>query len=154
MNADDGTYAVVLRADAVQAISVGSLGEFRLNPGYFIYVGSAFGPGGVQARVNRHHRRRKRRHWHIDYLTEHLTAVGVWYTHDSHRREHAWAGVMTKIAIEPAIEGFGCSDCGCYTHLFYTASRPSLSSFRRAIAREIADHQRILARTPWFTPDG
>jgi len=44
--------------------------KLDLLPGYYIYIGSAFGPGGVRARMLRHLRADKPKHWHIDYLRE------------------------------------------------------------------------------------
>jgi Uri superfamily endonuclease len=41
-----------------------------LVPGRYIYAGSAYGPGGLKARVSRHMRRAKRSQWHIDQLTK------------------------------------------------------------------------------------
>ena len=40
-----------------------------LSPGWYIYAGSARGPGGIRARLARHFREEKRIHWHIDQLT-------------------------------------------------------------------------------------
>ncbi len=40
-----------------------------LKPGFYIYVGSACGPGGLRARISRHLcGKRKRLHWHIDRI--------------------------------------------------------------------------------------
>ncbi len=144
LTSEHGTYALVLHADAETEVPVGKLGVFELKAGYYTYVGSAFGSGGVRARVGRHHRKQKPRRWHIDHLTACVRPVEVWYTHDRERREHTWARAMTRIADEPSVAGFGCSDCGCRTHIFYTASRPKLSRFRRVIERETVRHARIL----------
>ena len=40
-----GTYLLVLRADAPARVSVGSLGELEVGSGYYLYAGSALGPG-------------------------------------------------------------------------------------------------------------
>ena len=63
-----GTYALILRSSSQQTITVGKLGKIKMRKGYYIYVGSAFGPGGVRARVKRHCHIRKPPHWHIDYI--------------------------------------------------------------------------------------
>ena len=49
-----GTYALLLRASKEQTIEVGALGAMPVRPGMYVYVGSAFGSGGLQARVGRH----------------------------------------------------------------------------------------------------
>ena len=63
-----GTYALVLSASACQKFAVGRLGTLTVEPGFYLYVGSAFGPGGLAARVGRHCRREKTCRWHVDYL--------------------------------------------------------------------------------------
>jgi len=66
LEARPGTYAVLLSSDSDDEISVGRLGDMRLQSGVYLYVGSAFGPGGVRARVNHHLHASSRPHWHID----------------------------------------------------------------------------------------
>ncbi|NIP37734.1 MAG: GIY-YIG nuclease family protein, partial [Candidatus Dadabacteria bacterium] len=70
MNSESGTYTLIYRNRSKTRVQVGRLGKIYIQPGYYIYVGSAFGPGGVRARVSRHFRKTKRSHWHIDYLRE------------------------------------------------------------------------------------
>ncbi len=66
-----GTYLLVLRVDAVHAIRVDRRGRLTilLKPGYYVYVGSACGAGGLRARITRHLcGKRRRLHWHIDRI--------------------------------------------------------------------------------------
>ena len=86
-----GSYALVFRNAKTHTVSVGALGDVRINPGFYVYVGSAFGPGGLYSRVSRHVRVAKKHHWHIDYLRPYLAIDGVWWTTDTTRREHDWA---------------------------------------------------------------
>jgi Uri superfamily endonuclease len=51
-----GTYALLLSSAADGVIRVGRLGDLRLQPGFYVYVGSALGPGGVRARLAHHMR--------------------------------------------------------------------------------------------------
>ena len=60
-----GTYALVLQLERQEEIAIGKLGTFTFPAGYYLYVGSALGPGGLEARLARHrpstssgHRRR------------------------------------------------------------------------------------------------
>jgi len=64
-----GTYALLLYSASDAEIRVGRLGHMRLQSGFYVYVGSALGPGGVRARVRHHLLDSPRPHWHIDYLT-------------------------------------------------------------------------------------
>jgi hypothetical protein len=45
-----GTYALVLSLDSATTLRVGRRGAYRIEPGFYVYVGTAFGPGGVKAR--------------------------------------------------------------------------------------------------------
>lgn len=133
MDARPGTYALVLQADTAGALPVGRWGVLDMQPGHYIYIGSAFGPGGVRARVARHCRLGKLRHWHIDHLREHATPVAVWYTHDAERLEHRWAAAMNGLRGLRPVAGFGCSDCDCGSHLFFAARRPRFDRFAAAV---------------------
>ena len=65
---DKGTYILITSVSQMRRWEVGSLGKFDLVPGFYAYVGSAFGPGGLQARVGHHLAGTAEPHWHIDYL--------------------------------------------------------------------------------------
>jgi Uri superfamily endonuclease len=141
MNAHPGTYALVLESDVAAQVSIGRLGELHAAPGYYVYVGSAFGPGGLAGRLAHHQRSPTRPHWHIDYLRSHARLIGIWFTNDPQPREHLWADVFAcaKGATIP-LPGFGCSDCRCRSHLFHFARRPSLAAFRRRLRAACGDH--------------
>lgn len=86
--------------------------------GYYAYAGSAYGPGGIAARLKRHFRADKKPHWHIDQLSNaaiHKEALAL-----SGQSECAIADIMGHLpGIHPALSGFGSSDCmRCHTHLF------------------------------------
>jgi len=64
-----GVYLLVFELREGYRGPVGRRLLARLEPGVYIYVGSAWGPGGLRARLCRHlYGRRGRVHWHIDYL--------------------------------------------------------------------------------------
>jgi Uri superfamily endonuclease len=62
MKSDPGTYALILQYDSKASTQIGRWRQIDLEPGYYIYIGSAFGPGGVRARVSRHCRGDKPKH--------------------------------------------------------------------------------------------
>ena len=128
MEARPGTYALVLQCTAAVNVQIGRWGTLQLQPGFYVYVGSAFGPGGVLSRVSRHCRADKARRWHIDYLREHATPVCCWYCHHPEHFEHQWADAVAKAQEMVAIDGFGCSDCRCRSHLFYAENAPQLTA--------------------------
>jgi len=124
-----GCYVLLLRAERGAEIAAGSLGPLRLRRGWYLYIGSAFGPGGLRARVGRHSRRDKRLRWHVDYLRAETRLAEVWHTPDDCECE--WAGVVGGLpGAENPLARFGASDCRCVTHLWYFPKRPSLAAFR------------------------
>jgi len=129
MQSDPGTYALILQCLSNATVQIGRWGTLDIEPGYYVYVGSAFGPGGVRARVSRHFRTAKAKRWHIDYLREFVAPVGAWYSHDARRLEHEWAQVFHDMRGVSSIHGFGCSDCKCYSHLFRSARVPGFKRF-------------------------
>ncbi len=144
MDAQPGTYALILRAAGAARVRVGKLGDLQIPSGSCVYVGSAFGPGGVLARVRHHLRRPRAPHWHIDYLRRFVSVEEVWYAHDAIRREHLWAGVFQSLpGAGVPLRGFGASDCDCAAHLLTFGSPPSLSAFRRALQDRAPDHAPI-----------
>ncbi len=125
-------------------IPVGRLGSLRACPGFYVYAGSAFGPGGVGARCARHLRLVKPLHWHIDYLRSRSRILEIWFTYDAIRREHLWASILGRSpGAGVPLRGFGASDCTCPTHLFHFAARPSFLGFRRRVRRICRAHGTI-----------
>jgi Uri superfamily endonuclease len=137
VTAEGGAYALVLLCSQEGPVQIGKLGILQLRRGFYIYVGSALGPGGVRARVAHHQKLSPRPHWHIDYLRSLTSLDRVWYSHDRVCREHQWARVISELrgASDP-MAGFGSSDCGCKTHLFFFTRRPSFKEFRRRAQHE------------------
>lgn len=109
-----GTYALILFCASHTRIQIGHLGTIRLERGYYVYVGSALGPGGLRARIAHHQRRSPRPHWHIDYLRSHTRSHSLWLSYDRRRHEHEWARALQKVegATIP-LPRFGASDCTC-----------------------------------------
>ncbi|NIR50425.1 GIY-YIG nuclease family protein [candidate division KSB1 bacterium] len=98
--------------------------------GYYAYVGSAFGAGGLAARINHHLSISNRPRWHIDYLRQKASIEQIWLTESSQKLEHDWARLLSQMDhARITVEGFGASDCRCASHLFYFRYRPSVSKF-------------------------
>ena len=143
MDAQPGSYALLLQANQPQIVRIGRLGQLAVEPGCYVYVGSALGPGGVRARVGHHLRLAARPHWHIDYLSRAAALRHVWYSYDSVRREHAWADMFAHLPdASIPLPGFGASDCACLTHLYFFPRQPRLDTFRRRLRAAIPQHGR------------
>ena len=127
---EPGVYALLLALDSEQVISVGRRGSFQFPAGFYMYVGSAEGPGGLAARLGRHCRQEKRLHWHIDYLLPLVRVEEIWALVTPEPAECVWAAAARRLpgASIPA-RGFGSSDCRCEAHLVHLSHRPRRESF-------------------------
>lgn len=136
-----GTYALVFQCATPFDAVAGKLGPIFLATGYWIYVGSAFGPGGLRSRLNHHLKPSRRPHWHLDYIKNALRPLEIWTTTDAAQREHDWAmGFSTQRGASRPIAGFGATDCACRSHLIHLPRRPSFSSFKKQIGTVIPTH--------------
>lgn len=129
-----GTYVLILSAVARQSIDVGRLGRLAVHPGRYVYVGSAFGPGGLRARIGRHLRASGSRHWHIDHLKAVTEPVEVWLSQATTRLEHEWARLLGGLpGSSVPLARFGASDCTCESHLFFFQAGPVFDVFRSRV---------------------
>jgi Uri superfamily endonuclease len=119
--AKPGSYALVGKLYQAAALQVGRLGSFSFPPGIWVYFGSAWGPGGLRARIRHHASKQTNPHWHIDWLRPHLRMVDVLYA-EGVRCECAWSQhLCTHRFASVPVPGFGASDChsGCPAHLIH-----------------------------------
>ncbi len=128
-----GTYIIVLYLNKNKKIQIGKLGQFKFKKGYYAYVGSAFGPGGLKSRIKHHIEPKKSYHWHIDYLKP--AVKEIWISDYGERLEHEWAGSLGKIASDKIL-GFGCSDCSCESHLFHLKVFGFLQNFQKELCKK------------------
>ena len=120
------------------AIRVGKLGQFAFPAGWYVYVGSARGPGGLAARVSRHCKASKVLRWHVDYLRAYAKPVAVWYAIGDQKHECDWARLLVAISDGPGSpQGFGASDCRCSTHLAHFMTRPSIATFAPILDEDV-----------------
>jgi len=110
------TYVLEIKKSSDTAISVGSLGKRVFNRGIYLYVGSA--KKNMLRRIQRHLKKGKRLHWHIDYLLEESDCK-VKAIHLTTRGECETADILHALKAARPIPGFGCSDCRCESHLFF-----------------------------------
>ena len=126
IRAAPGSYALTLFSSQKGSIQVGRLGQLSLERGYYLYVGSARGPGGVKARIAHHQKVASRPHWHIDYLRAVTRVDRVWCTYPRVSQEHRWARLIRKLpGAQMPLAGFGSSDCRCRSHLYFFKMRPA-----------------------------
>lgn len=123
-----GSYLLLLKFTEVVNVEVGKLGELSVKPGFYIYSGSAFGPGGLNARIGRHLRRLKKLRWHIDYLRQEVDNVAAYFLANA-RSECTFANELIIAGGEVPMKGFGSSDCRCISHLVYFTNLASFGKF-------------------------
>jgi len=130
---DKGIYCLVLRNPGCR-VRAGALGDIHFQPGWYSYVGSALGSGGLK-RLKRHitlaRDHDKRPKWHVDYLLTSpcFSLVYAVYAVTADRLE---CGLAHELG-GGGIPGFGSSDCDCASHLFYRRHNPEeeiLAAFR------------------------
>lgn len=117
-----GTYCLLLSLGSKQEIRIGRLGSFVFEMGEYAYFGSAFGSGGLRARLRHHIKETIKPHWHIDYLKSSGRVTLGYYEEHSHSLECVWAQCACSLAdARVPVVGFGSSDCvnGCLSHLVF-----------------------------------
>jgi len=141
-----GSYLLVLEVLRARRIRVGALGRLALQPGFYVYVGSAFGPGGLAARLAHHLRPVRAPHWHIDYLRRYAAVRDLWLA-ERIRCEHVWAAALAAMPLaDMPCPRFGATDCSCPAHLFRFADRPPLATLRRRLGTAARGHVRLRRR--------
>jgi len=107
---------LIIQVDENVDVNVGALGKLTFEKGLYAYVGSA--QANLKQRIKRDPGKEKRLFWHIDYLLNDSVAriVKVLYKQADKTEECELAEVIGERG-EP-VDGFGCSDCSCKSHLF------------------------------------
>jgi Uri superfamily endonuclease len=129
---EKGTYILIVSVAQTKRLEIGRLGVFDLIPGYYAYVGSACGAGGIRARVGHHLGSVAAPHWHIDYLLGLAVPTEVWFAVSDQRLEQDWAELLADApCFRSPIPRFGSSDYrrSRTSHLFYARRRPSFRWF-------------------------
>jgi len=133
-----GTYIIYGSLKQEIAISVGAMGTLSPPAGRYVYVGSAFGSGGIRARVKHHLTPSPTPHWHFDYIKPHITNQAVLWQTGTDRLECEWVRrLLDLLDATAAVAGFGASDCrsGCPAHLL------SIDLSLSMIAQHLQIHQ-------------
>jgi len=137
MLASHGTYALVFLCQQPARVVVGRLGWVTLEPGWLIYIGSAFGSGGLAARLRHHLHSAAAPRWHLDYLRPHLAAREVWYSTAAIRQECDWAQACLRLpGARIPLARFGASDCACPSHLFHFDEKPQPEALAHLLAQQ------------------
>lgn len=135
---DRGTYILILHLPIPSHLTIGKLGTFNFAAGWYAYVGSAFGPGGLRGRLKHHLSPVTKPHWHIDYLRQSARNQEIWYIASEMMYEHEWADVLRSMPRSSVpVPRFGASDCRCETHLIHFNARPEVETFQRCVGKKL-----------------
>ena len=118
---DAGNYLILLELKKSCSIEAGSLGNLLMEQGWYVYSGSA--RRNLSARIARHQRKEKKKHWHIDYLAPCAETIKALPIITLRNIECNLAADLEALGGR-GISGFGCSDCRCKSHLFYFPDFP------------------------------
>ena len=119
-----GTYILEMRLEKRVTIAVGQLGRFTFARGWYLYVGSARGSGGLRGRIAHHLRDVRRPHWHIDYLRRAISIERIFFSPTRRNNECFWTHRLANLTSATYPVGrFGSSDCRCLSHLLYLGPR-------------------------------
>ena len=131
-----GTYVLVMHVPDLKRIVIGRLGTFDIRPGFYAYIGSAFGAGGLRARLGHHIDSVAAPHWHIDYLMSFAMPLEVWFAVSDRKLEQDWVELMEhEPRFNCPIPRFGSSDYrrSRTSHLFFSKRRPSFIWFEQRV---------------------
>lgn len=109
------SYQLTIKISNPIHVSVGALGVLYFEPGNYAYTGSA--KKNINSRIQRHLKKDKKLHWHIDYLTSHPAVIVIdvkQFKIEECELNHQTPGKIIH-------SGFGATDCrnDCDSHLKY-----------------------------------
>ena len=78
----------------------------------------------LEARIKRHLSSEKKLHWHVDYLLKKAKVIDVIYNVSSQKIECDLSQFISAKTV--GINGFGCSDCECESHLYYFKNKKEM----------------------------
>ena len=141
-----GSYVIVGLAEDRFSLDIRRFGLREMPAGYYLYCGSAHGPGGLKSRVSRHLDLQTKRFWHFDYLKEHLDFTCIWWQVGSANYECETAQFLFSLREASCVmPGFGASDCrnGCLSHLVYFPDLTFVEQAWQQLDRKGWDYQQL-----------
>ncbi|MBN2281565.1 MAG: DNA/RNA nuclease SfsA [Candidatus Marinimicrobia bacterium] len=117
-----GSYLLLMENQKEHQVDVGKLGQLNLKPGFYIYIGS--GMVNLEKRARHHQHTKKSRHYHIDYITPGVMKIKKAFLVRSHEKRESEIALQIEKVCDEFVDGFGCSDTGERSHLFYFAENP------------------------------
>ena len=126
---DSGAYLLAIDLAREMTLDISTLSPLMLPAGRYIYCGSAYGPGGIKARVARHLRQDKSLRWHVDRLTlgGRVSQVAALIGGSECT---LMAGLCALPGVSVPVLNFGSSDCRtCPAHLAAVPNKFDIEEF-------------------------
>lgn len=120
-----GIYAIIINISEKLDLNIGKNRNYNFLPGYYIYIGSAFGThsNNIENRLSRHFSNNKKLFWHIDYLLNcsKIKIIKAFYAKTNLKKECELSAQFFNYSNADLYKNFGNSDCkaDCNTHLYY-----------------------------------
>ena len=127
-----GIYVILAELNATTDIQVGKRYRLAFEKAFYGYVGSAL--SGLEHRLARHLSAQKKPHWHIDYLLNSATVRAIVYAESKLKDECLIAQALSQKLM--SVPRFGCSDCHCPSHLFFSHD---LGTLKRHVVNAFKD---------------
>lgn len=146
MTNEKGTYILFFSNNSEIEVVVGSLNKITFQKGIYLYIGSAFGPGGLTKRIQRHNNPSKMIFWHIDYLStnRNFKLISVIEIFSLIKNECSIVNfLLNDIFLEDkisSISNFGSSDCHYKFHLLFLKNK-SVQEALKQIKTKMADYK-------------
>ncbi|MEE2995786.1 MAG: GIY-YIG nuclease family protein [Pseudomonadota bacterium] len=116
LSADGGAYLLYFSVREPVVLPILRLNNPSLDCGTYVYAGSAYGPGGIRARVSRHLRIEKKPHWHVDYLSTCVACARVEVFPGGNECDLVLD--LLRLGGDTPISAYGSTDCKfCEAHL-------------------------------------
>ena len=131
-SSNSGIYILEIYACEEFQIHVKKFKDISIPKGYHYYIGSA--QKNLSQRIERHFRKEKKIHWHIDHLTsdENIKLANAYVIYDAPKNmeEEIANDFPDNFKSKILLKGFGNSDTkGTITHLFYNRKKIPYNHF-------------------------
>ncbi|MGM0608657.1 MAG: GIY-YIG nuclease family protein [Candidatus Muiribacteriota bacterium] len=115
-------YIIILHNKKKVSIPVAKFGLLNFEPGFYFYIGTSY--RSPEKRIKRHLSQHKKKHWHLDYITEKIKPVKACLFKNVEFSEcELNSHIHNEFCTTFPFKKFGSSDCRCYSHLHFIKKR-------------------------------
>lgn len=134
---NSGSYQILLKIKREIELEIGHLGSYKFQKGFYFYTGSA--RKNLKQRIERHIRKEKKLHWHIDYLlnSNDVKIIDIFLFYSTSREEcDRNKEVLELQGSSLPCKNFGSSDCSkCFSHLVRFKYKKDINGYLKKIKK-------------------